>query len=66
TPNTDPSSSIALGGSGGSPRRPALNDGLCIAGRHQQDPDATASFRLLRLSFVSIKIPALTLIRNTP
>jgi hypothetical protein len=57
---------MALGGSGGSPRRPALNDSLWIAEPHDQDPDAAVSFRLLRFSLVSIKISALTLIRNTP
>lgn len=51
---------MALGGSGGSPRRPALHDGLWIAERHEQDPDDAAPFRLLRVSFVSIKILAPT------
>lgn len=51
---------MAPGGSGGSPRRPALHDGLWIAERHEQDPDDAAPFRLLRFSFVSIKILAPT------
>jgi hypothetical protein len=37
-----------------------------LLGDTKQDPDDAASFRLLRFSFVSIKILAPTLIRNTP
>jgi len=53
-------------GQAGSACRPSPQDGIRIAVLHGQDPADAASFRLLRFSFVSIKILVLISIRNTP